>query len=73
MDPVESAVKYAEWLLENGKAREAMGVVQGVRGDVEREEVERRWRVLLDENAKKQGEKENEDEAGEDEDQLMDA
>lgn len=50
LDPVESSVAYAAWLLKTGRASEAVGVVQGVRGEEAKEEVGRRWREVLDAN-----------------------
>lgn len=47
LDPTESTVAYAGWLLRQDRAKEALGVVQSVRDGNVKEVVERRWRELL--------------------------
>ena len=54
LDPVESSVAYARWLLSHDKAQAALDVIQRVRGDHVKEQVTRKWRQLLDEHASKQ-------------------
>ncbi|THH29933.1 hypothetical protein EUX98_g4250 [Antrodiella citrinella] len=50
LDPTESTVAYAGWLLRRDRAKEALDVVQSVRDEGVKEVVARRWRELLGAN-----------------------